>query len=244
LKAADDQTGQRTRCPVCGQTAIVPRSATGPPAEPPPLEPDRAETEARRVPPPLPGAAANATDQAGPPQPPPVPKPRRRDRARRRKQLAAAHAYRPDRGNIQNVHWLAVVLGLAAAFAAAPAAWHHPNLETAPGWARLVLLVAALEAVYIAWMAVTPDWSTVWVVMLVFAFAAAGYGAVAAIGYATPPDEPMPLGMGEVRGAVTRWSASVLLIHTLATYLCGRASMKWRRVFELETAGPRRPMKR
>lgn len=117
----------------------------------------------------------------------------------------------------------------------------HPDIETAPGWARLVLFVAFLQTIYVAWMALTPDWSSVWVLMLAFAAVAAGYATVTAIAIATPLDAPLPLGMSEVRGSAARWCGSVLLIHGLATYLCGRTSTKWRRALELENASRRRP---
>ena len=154
----------------------------------------------------------------------------------RKQPLSADGAYRPDRGRIQTVRWLAAILGLVVAFSAAPAL-SHLNLETAPGWARLVLLVAALQAVYVVWMLLTPDFSSVWVVMLVFALVAAGYGAATAVAIATPLDEPMPFGMSEVRASAARWCGAVLLANALATFLCGRTSAKWRRLFELEGGG-------
>lgn len=151
-----------------------------------------------------------------------------------------AGAYRPDRGRVQTVRTLAVILLLVAAFGGAPAVL-HPDLETAPGWSRLVLFVALLEIVYIAWMAITPDWSTVWVLMLLLAAVTAGYAAATAIAVATPLDAPLPLGMSGVRGSAARWCGSVLMVHGLATYLCGRTSTKWRRALELESAARRRP---
>jgi hypothetical protein len=136
--------------------------------------------------------------------------------------------YRADRGHVQTVRWLAAFLGLVATFGALPALG-HANLATAPPWARLAILVAALQAVYVVWMVFAPDWSTVWVAMLVCAAVATLYAAVTAIALATPLDAPLPLGMGDVRARLDRWCGAVLMLNALATYACGRTSAKWRR---------------
>jgi len=176
------------------------------------------------------------------PEPPRPPRPARQSWFRRGPRLMPPTAYKPDEGRVQTVQWLAFFLGLVVLFGVAPALGYL-NLGTAPGWARAVLLLAALEAVYIAWMLATPDWASVWVVMLVFAFVSAAYGMATAIAVATPLDKPMPLGMGELRGSAAQWCGSVLLVHALATYLCGRTSAKWRRAFELEMAGRDKPVR-
>ena len=134
------------------------------------------------------------------------------------------------------VHWLVVVLAGMVLFSVIPALG-HVNLETAPGWARVVLLLGALQGVYLVWMWHSPDWSSVRVVMLVFAVVAALYGAATAVAVATPLDRPMPLDMGAVRGSAARWCTAVLLSSALATYLCGRISAKWQRAVEIDMAG-------
>jgi hypothetical protein len=144
-------------------------------------------------------------------------------------------AYRPDVGSVQTARWLAVILGAVVLFSAAPAL-KHGNLETAPDWARVVLLVAALQAMYLAWMAATPDWSSLWIVMLVFAGTSALYGMASALAIASPLDQPIPLEMGEVRHWAGRWCVSVLLLMVLVTYLAGRYASRWRRRCELEVA--------
>ncbi|OHB85914.1 MAG: hypothetical protein A2V98_14590 [Planctomycetes bacterium RBG_16_64_12] len=154
-----------------------------------------------------------------------------------------ADAYRPDRGKLRTLKWLAFFLALVVAFSTFPA-WEHLNLATAPDWARIVLLLAALEAFYIVWMLATPDWASVWVVALVFAFVAAVYAMATAIVLATPLDKALPLGLGEFRLLAARWCASVLVLSALATYLCGHISVRWRRRLELETAGRNRPKDR
>lgn len=145
-----------------------------------------------------------------------------------------ANTYEPDAGRIQTVRWLAFFLALAVGFSTIPA-WDHVDLETAPNWARMVWLLAAVQAFYVLWMLATPDWASVWVVMLVFAFVAAVYGMATAITYGTPPSRPLPFDIGDLRHAAPRWCGAVLAAMALATYLCGHTSARWRRQYELST---------
>lgn len=148
------------------------------------------------------------------------------------------NTYRPDRGRIDSTKWLAGILLAAVLFSFAPVAYHmQVNLATAPDWARIVVLLAALQAVYVGWMLSAPDWSTVWVVMLVFAGVSALYAVATAMAIATPPERAMPLDLGGVRYSARAWCAAVLALMSLCTYLAGRFSTRWYRSFECETAG-------
>ena len=147
--------------------------------------------------------------------------------------------YTPDAGKITTVKWLAFFLALAVSFSVAPVFCikDQLNLGEADWWARLVLLLAAIQAVYIIWMLSAPDWASVWVVMLVFAGAAALYGMATGVALATWSHELMPLGMEKVRQSAGAWCGAVMAVMSLATYVCGRTSAKWRRTFDLEMAG-------
>ena len=148
------------------------------------------------------------------------------------------NTYMPDHGRITSAKWLATVLISAVLFSLLPVVYQMQwNLETAPGWVRVALLLAALQAVYVGWMLSAPDWSTAWVVMLVFAGVSAIYAVATALAIATPPDKAMPLGLGDVRYAARAWCAAVLAVMALSTYLAGRFSTRWHRSFEYETAG-------
>ncbi len=148
------------------------------------------------------------------------------------------NTYRPDHGRITSTKWLAGLLAAAVLFSLAPVVYHvQVNLQTAPGWARAVVLLAAVQAVYLGWMLSAPDWSTAWVVMLVFAGVSALYAVATAMAIATPPDRAMPLGLGEVRYSARAWCGAVLAVMSLCTYLVGRFSTRWRRSFEYEKAG-------
>jgi hypothetical protein len=246
LSVPDDWAGRQIRCAACKELVYVPERSEGKPSakaarggssgelpEPADSEPGSSQqhedSATRTVPPPLPSSE-------GPGQ-----GPTRRPKARRRPRMMPADVYRADEGNLATVKWLALILGLVVAFSVAPVFldYRRLNLATAPDWARVVLLVAAVQAVYIAWMLGAPDWASVWVVMLVFAAASTLYAVATAVAIATPLEYPMWLEMDKVGSSAQKWCGSVLAAMSLATYLCGRTATKWRRTFELETAGRR-----
>jgi len=133
-----------------------------------------------------------------------------------------------DPGRVRTVRLLGLFFVAVALVAVVPALYHL-NLATAPGWARVVLLVGFLQMAYVIWMIVWPDGSTVWVVMFVFAAVSALYASALAVGVSTPSDGPLPLGLGPHRLHLAPWSAAVLLLNALATYLAGRTATAWRR---------------
>ena len=144
--------------------------------------------------------------------------------------------YQADEGHVVTARWLAGLLALVVLFSLAPvAAKMHFDLETAPGWARVVVLIAGLQFAYLAWMANRPDWSSLWVVMIVFAGVSTLYGAAMAVAFATLPHEPILLGMEGVRQSAGSWCGAILLVMALATYLAGRMAVRWHRSAELES---------
>jgi hypothetical protein len=154
----------------------------------------------------------------------------------RRNRSMPLDAYEPDEGRTWAARGLAVLLAVAVALTLIPVIRlpGHLNPETAPAWARIILSMAVLQIVYVLWMANAPDWGSVWVVMLVFAFTATAYAVVTAVASFTPLHYPLPLGMTEVRDSAHKWCAAVLAVMCLATYLCGRLSTRWNRAFRQE----------
>ena len=138
--------------------------------------------------------------------------------------------YEAEPRQVADVYRLAGILALAVALSLAPVAWlGHLGLGTAPSWACLVVLAAGLQIFYLIWMVNAPDWATVWIVMLVFAFVTTGYAVAMATAMATPVDHPLVLGMGKVRHSATPWCGAMVLVMGLGTWLCGRLSTRWRR---------------
>jgi len=166
--------------------------------------------------------------------PPPVAKPRRKYRGPK---LMPADVYQADRGKIIDVRWLALILLITVAFSLVPVFWKMQlSLGDASGWARTVVLLSLVQLFFIAWMINAPDFASVWIVMVVFAVAATLYAVGTAMVISTPLDRPMLLGMGEIRHSASTWCFCVLGVMSLATYLCGRTSAKWRRTVESEMA--------
>ncbi len=138
------------------------------------------------------------------------------------------NAYKIDRGQKSTVHWLAVLLAGAVVFSVAPALRYN-ILADPPCWVWAVLLLGSLQAAYVAWMAVTPDWSTTRVVMIVFAAVAALYATAATAAMAWAVDQPLPLDLSPIRDKVPLWCGSVLLTMALGIYATGRVGWRWRR---------------
>lgn len=138
-----------------------------------------------------------------------------------------ARPARVDRHWIHTVYWLAFSLAAVTLFSAAPA-MRNLNLLSAPSWASVMLLVATLQFAYIIWMVLVPDWSTVWVGMIVFAVVAAMYAVMALAAMLTAAGSPLPLDLAGSRATVAGWSAAATLMNGLMVYVCGRVSAAWR----------------
>jgi hypothetical protein len=211
LSVADNLASRKARCPVCRTKMFVP--------------PDNSDP--RQIARPAPEVSDEALEQAVD-----------MDELDRPGQLhrtaaASAKAKRPDPGKMQTVQLLALALAAVALFNAGPAVVKHANLFIAPDWARLALLLACLQLVYVAWMASIPDWSTVFVGMLVFASVCALYAVAMAVVMFTPLDTPLPLGLSNVRQSAAGWCFAVLAMNGMMTYACGRVAGKWRRAHEV-----------
>ncbi|GEM_PF-3027205 len=135
--------------------------------------------------------------------------------------------YRPDPGKVQSARMLAFGMAATCVVGAVPGAVYLAQGEL-PSWAILTLGVAALQLLYLVWVAALPDWSTVWVGMLVFAASGAFYGAVSAWVLFTPPDRPLGFDLEEMRRQALGWSVANLTLCTLVTYAAGRLAGAWR----------------
>ncbi len=235
--------GRVMRCPVCNEPTVVPNDR---PAMPPPLRSGRRQIRQRRTPP-RDTAPSAATPAAAPnrsrvarmldegvfrklepardsvPKPPPM------------RGVAA------ERRHVISTYWLAMLMATVALFAAAPAVGqfhmgHDSQLGRTPQWVWMMLFIAALQLVYLAWMAMVPDWSTIRSVMWVFAAAAVAYAAGMAILMFTPPGqfEGLALGLSSdpvVRSRALGWSSAAVLSTSIACYLAGLLSQRWHKAY-------------
>ena len=141
--------------------------------------------------------------------------------------------YEPDPGKVQSSRMLALAMALTAAVGAAPGLWALGG-EHLPAWAVAALAVAAVQVLYLLWMLALPDWSTVWVGMVVFALTGASYGAVAAWLAFVPEErgenllELLPL-----RRQALGWSVAEMTLCVLVTYAAGRLAAGWRKALNL-----------
>lgn len=146
--------------------------------------------------------------------------------------------YRPDRHKLTSVYWLGLTLSIITLVEILPAFWQallpsapYATLSGAPAWAQVVLVLCLLQVVYIVWMVSLPDWSTVWILMLVYGALSAAYGFAFAVSLLTPRDQEMMLGLDAVRRLTPWWSAAMVLLTFLAAFLCGRTSSRWHRTY-------------
>jgi len=134
--------------------------------------------------------------------------------------------YRADRNKVTSVRWLAVYLLMTAVLGALPAV-RHLDLDGAPWWKIIALLIAVAQIIYIGWMVSLPDWSTVWVLMLVFAVSAALYGCAFALALGSKPAASTLLNLYPLRQLAIPWCGAMVLLTFLGAYLCGRLSSRW-----------------
>ncbi len=142
----------------------------------------------------------------------------------------AATGYRPDVGKVTTVRWLALFLAVIAILGAIPVFIdkHHFYI-----WSHVVLFISVLQLLYVFWMFTMPDWSTVWVLMLVFAVTAAVYGFGLAMTFLMPIQSALPFELQPVRESAPIWCAVMLLFTFLGAFLCGRYSFHWYRAYVL-----------
>ncbi len=146
--------------------------------------------------------------------------------------LTSSLASQAGQGKVFSVYGLGLVL-MAAAFASLVPAFEHLNPMTAPGWARAVLLAVSIQMVYVLWMVALPDWSTVWVGMLLYAVLASGYAMMWMIRVFSASGRELILELHTLdQTQVAGWCATMVLAMGLLSYICGRFSATWRKEYE------------
>jgi hypothetical protein len=126
---------------------------------------------------------------------------------------------------------LAAVLSATALLSLLPVVvMGHINLIHAPPWALATAFLGALQIVYAAWIINAPDWATARVQMAVCAISTTIYGMFMTLTLITPPQRPLILGLNEAaRRAAPAWCGLMLILMAVATWYCGRTSVRWKR---------------
>jgi hypothetical protein len=139
--------------------------------------------------------------------------------------------YRADRRHAQTVYWLAIGLALVAVFQLIPALMQG-SPAAAPSWAALVWLMVIGQLGFAAWMACAPDWSTVWVCMVMTAVVAALYSLALALVMVTPTTSVVWFELEDVRDSAGLWCGSVVLLVFLMAYTCSRVGHLWQKSYQ------------
>lgn len=134
-------------------------------------------------------------------------------------------AYRANPQQVEITYWLAVVLLFVIVFAAAPSLTYL-QLDQAPAWAQIMLLIAGVQVAYTVWLIILPDWSSVWVGMWVFGISAALYAGGMGL---FAMSEQAPLGISGSTASATAWCGAITLVLGLLSYACGQVCVNWRR---------------
>jgi len=220
LKVPDEKAGRGMLCPICQESVTVPEAEVADSDIAQPEPPSIEESD-----------AANTDDQPAEDDTPPirtpasVPPPLNRPRVAEPGPGSVARARRPGNSTAWGV---AAGLLIVLAYSTLPALGHLRDTPMPP-WVRMVLGAALLQAVFVIWMLTVRHWAALAVVTLSFALASIGYATLAAFAFAAGDERPIPWGMEAIRSRAAVWSATVLAVYLLATYLCGAAAVSRRR---------------
>jgi hypothetical protein len=154
---------------------------------------------------------------------------RRKPRPRTERRLPA-DATIPGKAERRTARQLAAVAAVAALTSVLPVFVGHADLLTPPPWALATVFLAVLQLIYAAWMINAPDWASARVQMVVCAVLATIYAMLMTLTMITPVNHPLILGLGEVRRAAPAWCGLMFVLMGAATWFCGRASARWRRL--------------
>jgi hypothetical protein len=227
LKVPDEKAGRGMLCPICQESVTVPEAevteSEATQLEPPSLdESSGADPDSH----PLEGSASAVSTPAS------VPPPLNRDRMA---EPVPGSAIRAKSGH--SIPWgVAAGLFIVLTYSTLPALGHLRDTPMPP-WVRILLGAALIQAVFVIWMLLVRHWAALAVVTVLFALASIGYALLAAFAFAAGDERPIPWGLEPIRSRAAVWSATVLAVHLLATYLCGAAAANWRREAVDEATG-------
>ncbi len=227
-----------------GSEGFAPAPAPIPPAgfPPPPAWPHSVPTSETPQPPPTPPVEPAAFPSAEPlaESLPPIPielvVAQAEDDAR-------SLADKAGRRRMIRVYMLAMGMLLVAGLNLVPAAVHW-DLFVAPGWARVAWLMATIQILFLFWMIILPDWSTVWLGSILYGVSAALYALAWTIVAFSAPEVPLLFQLDELDPERAGWWCGMqLLASGLMALICARFSSLWRRAWEIERREARRALR-
>ena len=103
-------------------------------------------------------------------------------------------------------------------------------------WVYLLFFLSGLQLVYALYLFQLPDWSSVWVVMIVTATFATLYATFMGIALVAGEGhgfiQALELGDLQRRGYLSLWCFLMTLVTSTATYFLIRFSLRWHRAYE------------
>ncbi len=157
-----------------------------------------------------------------------------------------AVGYQHDAGKLASVVYLAVAVGVVALLGMLPAALeiadHFRFIDDSPGiarWAWLLILLGTIQLAYAVYLVQLPDWSSVWVVALMWLVVATLYAMLLGIVLLSSADNGVLqwLDLDQVtRAKSARWCFMMLSLNSLLTYMAGRTSVRWHRAYRQLTS--------
>jgi hypothetical protein len=131
-------------------------------------------------------------------------------------------------------------LALASSYPAVMEVVRHVRDPLSPGiesWAYLLLLISGVQLVYAFYLVQLPDWSSVWVTMIVTAVVAVLYASGMGMSLMARPDNEIIAALGLTQlhdgGYLTPWCFISTLLTALLSYMMVRTSLKWHKLFTL-----------
>ena len=132
------------------------------------------------------------------------------------------------RGHRDSKPWgLAAGLLVVLVYSALPALGHLGDVPM-PTWVRVLAGAVVLQGVFVAWMLTVRHWAALAIVTALFGLASVGYATIAALAFTMRDMGTIPLELEPIQFRAAVWSATVLAVYSLATYLSGVATVRRR----------------
>lgn len=227
LKVPDEKAGRGMLCPICQESVTVPErseSTTSPPEPPPVDETDLAHPEE-------PTGQDDLSSLPVSPSVPPVP-------PRSDVSVSGVVSAVVPKGRDPIPWGVAAALFAVLAYSILPA-WGHLRDVPMPFWVRALLGASVLQAVFVVWMLTVRHWAAMAIVTALYALASTGYATIAVLAFVARSNQAIPWGLEPIRSRAAVWSATVLAVYSLATYLAGAATIHRRRDALSETPAKR-----
>lgn len=213
LKVPDEKAGRGMLCPVC-QTAVTVPVADSTPPEPPPVR----ESGGLSSEEPAGQDAVSAAATSGTVEPLPAPS----DIPPVGRQATVT------RSHLDSRPWgLAAGLLVVLVYSALPVLGHLGDVPM-PMWVRVLAGAFLLQVVFLVWMLTVRHWAAMAIVTILFGLASIGYATIAVLAFAMRDKGAIPWELEPIQFRAAIWSATVLAVYSLATYLSGVATVRRR----------------